>query len=370
MATLTQNFQEAIGILMADYARRAAKSRGDAILSAFPFSYVDSAKVYWDQWETNFGLTPLRGMGAKPDVVQFNGWKRYFADPAYFGQTTLLEEGEITAGVEPGTLGDPINVANRLGIYMTDTATMILNRARKSAADLWATGKIDITDTRGRRFQYQVDNYAGQIKVPGTAWKSSNTTATPIQDALGWKAALQKGTDSRFGRGSKWLMNSNTLTDFFSITQIISTYKLDYGGSILGLAKYNAEIAGQSGDDGFVLPQIEIYDEGYYPTAADAIAKTNWTYFVPNQTILWQGTRPEGQQRAQWQLTRHAGLVEQGKGGFDEVSIGGDDADIGKGLYVRCHYNNKQPHGYELESGWNGLPVMFFPSAFAVITYT
>lgn len=370
MTALAANFQAAVKTLMPDYMRRAIDAKKNPILRVFAPGFNDAAKVFWDQWETNFGLTPLRGLGGKPDVVQFTGWKRYFADPAYFGQTSLLEEGEVTAGVEPGTLGEPMDVGNRLGLYMIDTGTMVVNRMIKSAADLWAAGKIDITDTNGRRFQYQVDGYSNQIKVPGTNWVSSAASATPIQDALTWKAALQKGTDSRFGNGSKWIMNSNSLAYFFSIAQIISTYKLDYGGSVLGLKKYNEQIAGTGAEDGFVLPQIEICDDGYYPTAADALAKTNWTYFVPDRTILWEGTRPEGQQKAQWQLTRHAGLAEHGgKGGFDEVPVPAEAVDLSKGLYVRCHYQNKMPHGYELEAGFNGLPVMFFGSAFAVVSF-
>jgi len=374
MATLTQNFEQVIGMLMPDLMRIAADVDGDPILKAFPFGYVDSDKVLYDQWENNYGLTPLRGLGGKPDVITFNGWKRYTADPAYFGQTTLLEEGEITKGVQPGSIGDRINVGDRLGVFMQDTSTMILNRCRKSAADLMATGKIDITDTDGRRFQYQLENYSNQLKTPagGAQWFTNATTATPIQDTLNWKAQLQKGTDSRFGFGSKWLMNSNTLAEFFGIAQIIATYRLDYGASVLGLAKYNEQVAGDTAKQGFSLPQIEVYDMGYYPTPTDAINKTNWSYFIPNRTILWIGTRPQGQRIAQWQLTRHAGLAEEGGAkSYPDVTVSGEDkADIGKGLYVRCHYQNRQPHQYELEAGLNGLPVAFYPSAFAAVSYT
>lgn len=369
---LTQNFEHAIAVLMPDYMRQAIKAKGDPLLAVAPFGYVDASKVVYDQWETNFGLTPLRGLGGVPDVVSFNGWKRYTAEPGYFGQTTLLEEGEITQGVQPGTLADPIKVGDRLSMIALDSSAMVLNRVRKLVADQLATGKIDITDASGRRLQYQMEGYSSQIKVPGTAWYSNASTATPIQDTLGWKAQLQKGTDSRFGFKSKWLMNSNTLAEFFSIAQIISTYKLDYGGSVLGLAKYNEQVAGDSDKKGFVLPQIEVYDEGYYPTAADAIAKTNWQYFIPNRTILWPGTRPDGQLAGQFQLTRHAGLVEQdGAQSYPSVSVKDEDAtDLGKGLYVRCHYHNRQPHRYEFEVGYNGLFVPYYPSAFAAITYT
>lgn len=370
MSALTSNFQQAVSVLMPDYMRGAIDTANDPILKAFPFGYVDSAKVLYDQWETNFGLINLRGLGAKPDVRAFNGWKRYIADPAYFGDTTLLEEGEITQGVQPGTLGDALNIGDRLGLFMTDMSALILNRARKSAADLIATGRMDIQDSAGRRFQYALENYSSQIKLPATGWYTSAATATPIQDMLGFQADLQKGTDSEFGADSFLLATSQTIKEFFSITQIIGTYKTDYGATVNGLDKYNKEIAGTT-NQGFTLPKIVRYDKGYYPTAADAIAKTNWSYFVPTRTFLWFGSRPAGQQVAQWQLTRHAGLVEDNAGSYPEVSgVGGDKAEIGKGLYVRCHYQNKQPHHYELEAGVNGLPVVLFPSAFASIVYT
>lgn len=368
MTALTQNFELAVSVLMPDYMRGALEVAGDPLLKAFPFGYVDSDKVLYDQWETNFGLIPLRGLGAKPDVITLNGWKRYIADPAYFGQTTFLEEGEITKGVEPGTVGSAVKIGDRLGLYMIDTTTMILNRARKSIADLLATGKIDILDSAGRRFQYQLENYSAQIKVPAVAWFTNAGTASPIQDMLGFQAQLQKGTDSRFGSDSVLLANSNTIAEFFGIGQIINTYRSDYGATVNGLEVFNKQLASKQG---FTLPQIERYDQGYYPTAADAIAKTNWQYFIPNRTLLWVGTRPGGQQMAQWQLTRHAGLVEQGTSQYPEVSgVTSDKPDIGKGLYVRCHYHNRMPHQYELEAGVNGLPVAFFPSAFGAITYT
>ena len=372
MASLTQNFEHALGILMPDYMRRAITTSGDPLLKAFPIGYVDSDQVVYDQWENNYGLTPLRGLGSVPDVVKFNGWKRYTVQPAYWGQTTFLTEEEITKGVQPGTLADPMKPADRLTLIAVDSSVMLLNRIRQLVSGQLATGVIDIQDAQGRRFQYQIEGYSNQLKVPSTAWFTNATTATPIQDTLAWKAQLQKGTDSRFGFGSKWLMNSNTLAEFFGISQIISTYKLDYGASILGLAKYNEQVAGDSDKKGFVLPQIEIYDEGYYPTAADAIAKTNWTYFVPNRTILWIGTRPDGQQLGQFQLTRHAGLVDtEGTGRYPSVPVTDEDTTgIGQGLYVRAHYHNKQPHQFEFELGANGLPVVFYPSSFAAISYT
>lgn len=372
MATLTQNFEEAIGILMPDYMRRTVETSGDPLLKAFPIGYVDSDQVLYDQWENNYGLTPLRGLGSAPDVVRFNGWKRYTVQPGYWGQTTVLEEEEITKGVQPGTLADPMVPADRLSLLAIDSAVMFLNRVRQLVSSQLATGVIDVQDAKGRRFQYQIEGYSNQLKTPGTAWFTNASTATPIQDALAWKAQLQKGTDSRFGYGSKWLMNSNTLAEFFAIAQIISTYKLDYGGSVLGLAKYNEQVAGDSDKKGFVLPQIEVYDEGYYPTPEDAIAKTNWTYFIPNRTILWVGTRPAGQQLGQFQLTRHAGLVgQEGTGRYPSVAVDQENTTgIENGLYVRAHYQNKQPHQYEFELGANGLPVVFYPSAFASISYT
>lgn len=364
MPALTQNFEQLVGILMPDFMSGAGVA-DDALLKQFPFRFVDSDKVLYDQYENAFGLIPLRGLGSKPDVFTFNGWKRYVSDPAYFGVTSLVEEGEITKGVQPGTVGDRIDINDRLALIARNTAQLIRDRARQFAADLVRTGKIDLTDTAGRRFQYALENYAGQIKVPGVTW--SNVSATPIVDMLNFKAQLQKGTDSRFGKGSRLLANSNTIAEFFNITEIKSTYRTDYGATVNGLAKVNADL-----QQGFDLPTIEVYDDGYYPTAADAINKTNWAYFIPNRCFLWFGERPAGQPISQWQLTRHAGIAEtSGAGAYPELPTpAGGNPDFGKGVYVRAHYQNRMPHQYEIEAGINGLPVVFYPSAVAAITYS
>ena len=378
MAALLQNFTQYaegyLNVLMPDYMRRAAKIAGDPLLEHFAPGYVDSDEVLWDQWENIGGLIPLRGLGGKPDVVPMNGWKRYTAQPGYFGQTTLLEEGEITKGVQPGTIGDPMKVADRLSLFMMAFAKQTLDRWRKLIADMLCTGKIDLQDATGRRLQYQIDGYANQIKVPATAWLTSATTATPVQDLLNLQQQLQFGTDSRFGADSVLLANSKTIAQFFSIAQIIGTYKTDYGATVNGLEAFNKTIAGEAAKQGFTLPKIVRYDEGYYATQAAAKAqdKTQFNYFIPNQTFLWLGTRPAGDKPAQFQLTRHAGLATTSDArDYPEVDVDEQDAaEIGKGLYVRCHYQNRMPHQYELEAGFNGMPVVFFPSAFAALTYT
>jgi hypothetical protein len=373
MSALTQNLEMVTGALMPDLIWDEVTDEGnDPLLSALPFGYVDADKIKYDQFEDPYGLIPMRGIDHAPEVVQMPGYRTYQIDPGYFGLATQLRESEVTSERQPGTLADPLDVSDRLGKLMMDGAAMVTSRFRKSIGDLLSTGTLTITGTAGQVFQYAADGY--RTLSPGTGWQAAPTTATPITDLLGWQATLQKGSSSRFGADSVLLCNSNVIVDLFKTTQVQSTYKATYGSSIIGLDG-KGDLKGLNEIlQGFDLPKIVRYDKGYFPTLADAKARTtaNWVYAVANKSLVWIGTRPKGQQLGQFQLTRHAGLVETaGANRYPTLNVENESvAEIAKGIYVRAHYHNRMPHHYDLEIGFNGCPVLWYGSAAAGISYT
>lgn len=372
MAVLSQNFEFTVGALMPDFIWQDAQQADDPLMKAFPFGYEDADKVKWDQYENPYGLIPYRGLDGNPPLVSFPGFRQYNFDPGYFGGYTQLSETEITAERQPGTIASPLDVDDRLGMLMLHASTMIVSRCRKMLSDMLVAGKFTVTGAQGQVYGYQVDGY--RTKVPGVGWNASPTTAVPINDMLQWQAELQRGTSSKFGGESILLANSNTIAELFKTTQIQTSYRTKYGASVIGLDGA-ADLAGlNSITQGFDLPKIVRYDHGYYPTLADAVNRTtaNFTYIIPNRTLIWLGKRPDTNKVGQFQLTRHAGLVETGQAkGYPSIRTRNTEAaEIAKGLYVRSHYINRMPHHYDLEFGFNGGPVMWWGSAAAGITYS
>jgi hypothetical protein len=369
MPALTQNFETTTAALLPDLIWEEIleeSGAADPILAALPPSYSDFDQVKYDQYEDPYGLLPLRGLDAEPEVLQMPGYRTYQFAPGYFGATTQLRETEITSERQAGTVSDPIDVGDRLGTMMLYFSTMVVSRFRKTAADLLLTGKISITGQLGQKFQFKMDNY--NTLSPSVGWAANPTTATPINDMLGWKATLQKGSSSKFDQSAVQLMNSFSLNDLFATTQIQSVYKSEFGATPIGLDGVNKILIG------YDLPPIQVYDKGYFPTLADAKNRTfaNWQYVIPNKSIAWIGKRPKGQQIGQFQLTRHAGLVEAaGANRYPSLNVENESAaEIAKGLYVRAHYQNRMPHRYDIELGFNGCPVLWYGSATAGISYT
>lgn len=342
----------------------------DPLMAAFAPGYVDADKVQYHQYESPYGLTSLRGLGGAPPVRQLPGYRVYELDPGYFGDETQVKEAEITSGVQPGTLADPLNVEDWLAKLMLDFAVMMVSRFRVTTADLLADGTVTITDAYGNVFQYTIPGY--RTYTPSTGWGASPGTATPITDLLRQKAVLQKGTSTKFGKGSKLLMNSNSVAEFFITNQVQSTYRGKYGSSIIGLDGA-ADLAGVNEIlQGFDLPAIVPYDHGYFPTLADAKNRTyaNFTYAIPTRTVLWLGERPKQQRIGQFQLTRHAGKVGQKDGDkWPSVPVKNESLlPYAEGLFVRSEYQPMMPNGYRLQVGFNGCTVLWYDDSACGIT--
>lgn len=374
MAALTQNLIVESAAIMPALLWDDVIGGNDPLLSQFAPGYVDSDKVQYHQYESPYGLTSLRGLGGAPPVRRMPGYRVYELDPGYFGDETQVNEAEITKGVQPGTLADPLDVKDWLGKLMLDFHCMISSRFRVTLADMLADGTVRITDSQGNVFQYTIPGY--RTFTPGTAWVSSAATATPITDLLTQKAVLQKGTSTKFGAESTLQMNSATLANYFKTNQVQNVYRAKFGASIIGLDG-TADLQGVNQiHQGFDLPKIEVYDYGYFPTLADAKARTyaNWVYAVPTNTVLWLGKRPGGQKLGQFQLTRHAGKVGMSDGNkYPSVSVqneGGGLKGIEQGLFVRADYRPRMPNGYDIQVGFNGCPVLWYDDSACGITTT
>lgn len=377
---MPQNFVQETGALLPDYIwDEIVDKANDPLLSCMPFKYTDASFVKWDQYNDPYGLIPLRGVDGAPNLVRMPGMKTYEAAPGFYGLVTQLRESELLFERQPNTVADPLDISDRLGKLVLDASTMVVSRFRQTAADLLITGEFTNTNASGEiTHHYEVDNY--QTFSPandgntGPGWAADPANADPIGDLIYWQNRLSRGTSADFGKASQILCNRNVVNDIWKCDSVRNAFKSKFGASIL-----RGEIPALDGDQslnalimGMGLPPLVVYNKGYFETIDGAASgdADNFTYAIADKSLIWIGVRPKGQLVGNWVLTRNAGLVEPSVN-YDSVSIENEQkAEIAQGIYVNSHFNNRMPHHYEIEMGFNACPVLWYRRATAGITYT
>lgn len=375
------NWEQETVALMPDLTWSKMRFGSDPLLSILPVSYTDAAQVRWDQYQSPFGLTPLRGVDAAPDAVKLPGLKTYQADPGFYGMYTQLRESEILFERQPNTVNEPLDVGDRLGKLILDSSVLIVNRFRQMAGTLLVSGEFTNVNASGElTHHYKLDNY--QTFSPandgstGPGWAADPTNADPIGDLIYWQTKkLNRGTDADFGSASKILCNPTVVNDLWNTTSVRERFKSKFGATVL-----RGDMPNLDGDNsinklltGMGLPPLEVVKDGYYSTEQAAIDQDpdDFTYAIADKSLIWVGVRPEGQPVGALKLTRHAGVGAYGGEQYPEVGVDNDQrVELAKGIYMRAHFINRMPHRYEIEMGFNACPIIYYRRAVAGITYT
>lgn len=380
---LPQSFEQDTAAFLPDYVWDEIlddTGSSDPLLSVFPFSYTEAAAVKWDQENDPYGLIPLRGVDAAPTLVKMPSPKTYTAAPGFYGLLTQLRESEIIMERQPNTIADPLDIQDRASKLVLYASTMMVSRFRQTAADLLVTGEFTNQNASGElTHHYQVDDY--QTFSPandgntGPGWAADPANADPIGDLIYWQTKrLQRGTSANFGGESKILCNPNVVNDIWNCDSVRNRFKSKFGASVL-----RGEAPQLEGDQGLNtlligmgLPPLVQYDRGYFPTLDAAISggADDFTFAIPDKSLIWVGKRPKGQLNGAMKLTRNAGLVKPAVH-YDQVDFANQQkAQIAQGIYVRCHYIDRIPHHYDIEMSVNACPVLYYRRSTAGITYT
>lgn len=370
---LTQNYQ--IDVILPDLmAEEMGDAGSDPLLQALPLAHENTDQLIWDQYENGYGLLSLRGLAGELDVTLAPGMRKYAVAPGYYGERCVLEETEMTKSRDPGTPNLPADPQERVSIILQYQAEKSVNRIRKTIADFLRTGKFTNTHSNGRVVHTdQIEGYTtvaiASTSLPktggttGVAWTTS-ATATPITDLLAIKLELEFGTSSEFGPDSTILCNPDVIVDLFRTAQVQDKYRTMYGATMNGPEEVNKLL------QAFGLPKLVPYKKGYYPTLADAIARTNFTRIIPAKGMIWLGNRPKGQRLGKFVLTRNLGIdPPAGAGESPFKSPLGNKYQWADGLFVLLEYYAKPPFRWELDLVMHGGPVVHFGSAAAGLSY-
>lgn len=349
----------------------------DALLKLYPLGYEDADTISYDQWQDPYGLTALRGLDGPPMIVTLPGFRTYQVAPGYYGNKTQIRESQIVKMRQPGTANDPIILRELMAYYMNYFLGMSTARIRQTLADLLLTGTFTNTTTNATNntadgsedHTYTIENYRTLSPAndgnTGPSWNLDPVNATPINDLQYWQNQLQLGTSTSFGSDSTLLFQQAVMIDLLKTTQIQQIYRDNYGASITGAAGV------QKLAQGFLLPDMEIYDEGYNPTLADVQAQdlTAFTRFIPPGNLIWAGKRKDGQLPGAFKFTRNAAKVAGGSPGYPTMDVSGDVPSIGQGIVVQVFYKNETPVHFDYEITFNACPVTYYWAATAGISY-
>lgn len=384
MPTITQSmFVESAALLPPLLWQHFTDDDGgeDPFVKHFPLGYRNAWVIRWDQKDNPYGLLPQGALDTPPTLMQMPGRKITEVEPGVYRGYTLVKESELTKSVQPGTLADPVIISERLADVNLYFGEMLANRLYKMYADLGTAGVINNTDENGNQHTYNINGYS---KNSVSAWTSDPLNATPIDDLRAIASALNRGTSTRFGQRSKLLMADEGVTALLATKQIRDSFKSNYGATYLAPfdnAMKTGDTPALNGDRGINklffgmgLPEIVPWNRGYYANFADARDKTkaNFTKFLTGTQAVWLGYRPNNQQSGQISFARHAGLEEQGGADYGIVNVKkpGSMSEFGKGVYVRVHYQNEQPHQYKFEIGCNVCPEVWYEDAMAAVSWS
>lgn len=324
----------------AKVARASANRRGFQLM---PIRGVNEAIVRWRQKDNYAGLQQLRGVDGSPPAVSLVGEKVYQYNPGIFGEFYPIGETELLLRAGSIATDAQVNVDD----LVTDAQDFLIQRELdRIEATIWtllSSGTFSITAPNGN--QLFTDTFAIQTYNRIAAW-SDPANSRPLAD---FRAVQQLGPSNgaNFGAPAVALMNRATANSLLGNANTADLFgkRLNGGNSVLNLGDANRIMLGED------LPQVEVYDEGYFSQG------TTFVRYIPNNRVVVVGARPAGQVIGEYLQTRN--VLNNGAPGPYEFVIDRINGVNGE---------KRVPPGIEVHRGHNGGPVIYYPGSVVVMT--
>jgi hypothetical protein len=180
------------------------------------------------------------------------------------------------------------------------------------------------------------DTYTLQSFTANVKW-STAATSTPLTD-LRQVQIKARGSSVNFGRQAKIYMNQVTFNYMVANTNTADLY----GRRVTGLATINSQNQMNELLTMDNLPQIVIYEEGYYNDSGV------FTLYIADGEAVVVGVRQTGVPIGNYQMTRNA-----------------NNPDMAPGPYMRVIDNLERtiPRQIQVHDGHSGGPTLYFPKA-------
>lgn len=314
-------------------------TRNRPTFDIFPITESNFWTLEWtikDNWR---GLQQLRGLNGEPSKITLVGESSFSAKPGVFGEYALLDEEMMTLRAQGVADGQPVDISDLVlerQDYLNNREIDLIEYVHWKAL---LDGQFTFLGPTGASYSDQFSIQTGSF----SDW-SDLANATPIRDLMGVRL-LAVGKSISFGRGAKIFMNSVTLDYLLrnrNANDLGGQLAITVGGvkPFKTLQEVNALMIGSD------LPEIVVYDEGYYADVTGTFTK-----WIPNDVISIVGARTNGDKLGEYRMVRNANNEGMAPGRYEKV-IDNVDRDV--------------PRKIEIHRGHNGGLCIFYGSAIVV----
>lgn len=325
----------------------ARKSETRVGLQILPVREVPAAVIEWDQMDNFKGLQQLRGLDGSPTHVKKVGQKRYAYEPGVYGEFQTITETELTK--RAGSIVDidhtPIPIGDLVLSAQDFLQTRELDRIEYMIWLLLTTGTFSVSSPSG---VIHTDTFALQTATRAVAWASTGS-ATPLADLRGVQL-MGRGKGANFGAQATMWMNRSTANDLLANTTAtdLGGKRITAGNTPNSINDINKILLDQD------LPQIGVYDEGYFDDNNNV-----FNLFIPNNKVVVVGKRQQGQRIGEYVKTRCMVNPNAAAGSYsfvkDKTGNGPDGTKI-------------VPPSIEIHQGHNGGALIYYPGSVVVLT--
>lgn len=348
-----------------------AQLTSDPIFKQFPITSKPVANVEWTMKENIYGLQAARGLDGEAPRIQNLGESLFSMVPGVYGEQTIIGERELTTRAPYDAPGAVIAiddlVVERMKVLIAREVTLIRQiiwtMLTTGTFSIFApsTGAIQHTDT----FAIKTASVTGQSLTGYTAPTGSNVigtngplvlpqafgstwatiaTSTPLLDLQMCQQLWERGTSCRFGVDAEMFMNRNTFNLIVNSASLGVRWVVNGNGGTQDLLPGVDTVKNLFAN--FNLPAPVIMNDGYLDSSKV------WQYYIPNNVIVFAGTRPNNDLIGEYVQTRNA-----------------SNPDFAPGPYIKIKDEpDKVPRNIQIDRGHNGGPAIYYPNAIGVLT--
>ena len=324
----------------------------DPIFKILPLKNVNAAKLRWLLRDNFRGLMQIRGMGGEPTRRNKTGQTMFEENPGVFGEYMTIDEMEMTnraAWTLPSNEGmsDFATPADISGLVVTAHEELKIAEIQRIRQMAWGycinhTLTLPLPDG-GAGLNI---SYSGQtLTLAGAALFSAPTTSTPLAVLRSLQPTYGFGTSTEFKGGATAWMNTATKNNIMQNANSADLFgrRLSNGATVNDVSGFNQILLDND------VPKIMTYDQGYIDDTG------TFNLYLPTNTILVVGQRPDGETPGVFQMTRNMNNPNGAPGPYALV----EDFTSGPAKTV--------PPKIVVHDGFSGGPVIERPSQMITI---
>lgn len=323
-------------------------------LKILPNKDAPTFKIRWSQDDNNYGLMAFRGLNGRPTKVNRLGTNVFEQEPGVYGEFQEIEEQELTERAAISDITKPIPIDE---LIFKANNQIIQHQSERKEFSVWQlllNGTYSVPGPGPNGVMIYTDTYPVQTYSPVIPW-SATTTATPIANLQSMQQkwighSVDFGAKAKFyinQQEANFLLNNSNPNDF-------GGRRMMWGNTINNIEAANSYFASQN------LPQILIYDLGFQNQAVSGVetSLSQYTQFIPTGKGVLVGVRSDGSPVGHFMNTINLANPGRGSGPYSFVK------DSASGLNAP----KEVPGKIQVHRGFNGGPILEFPSAIVSVT--